>query len=56
MNDYMEFEGYDELELYVNDEGQMEFCQEFGGINVLSDDDVQRLADMCLGYLRRKEK
>lgn len=53
--DYMIFDGHDRLELYINVDGQMEFCQEFGSINTLSDKDVRNLADFCLEYLRYKD-
>lgn len=49
----MEFAGYDRLELVCNDK-EFLFYQEFGGANYLTDDDVRTLADICLGYLRRK--
>ena len=53
-NDYQSFNGNDTLEVMCTD-NEFWFVQEFGGVNYLTDDDVRKLADICLGYLRRKE-
>lgn len=54
MIDYLVFEGFDCIELYINDDGKMEFCQENDSKIVLSDEQVVDLAAMCIGYLRMK--
>lgn len=51
---YMSFEGWDSLELYLDDNGNLMFRQEFGGHNILSIKDVIELRDLCNRYLKNK--
>lgn len=48
------FSGSDSLELYWDTEkDKLIFCQEFGGHNELDDEDIERVIDLCMRYLRR---
>lgn len=48
------FSGWDSLELYWDPEkDKLIFCQEFGGHNELDDEDIERVVDLCMRYLRR---
>lgn len=51
---YMEFKGWDRLELYLDDEGFLTFCQEFGGHNTMSVEDVIKLRSICDKYLKMR--
>ena len=48
------FSGWDSLELYWDPEkDKLIFRQEFGGLNELDDEDIKRVIDLCMRYLRR---
>ena len=48
------FSGWDSLELYWDPEkDKLIFCQEFGGHNELDDEDIERVMELCMRYLRR---
>lgn len=48
------FSGWDSLELYWDPEkDKLIFRQEFGGHNELDDEDIKRVIDLCMRYLRR---
>lgn len=48
------FSGEDSLELYWDPEkDKLIFCQEFGGLNELDDEDIERVMELCMRYLRR---
>lgn len=48
------FSGWDSLELYWDPEkDKLIFCQEFGGHNELDDEDIERMIELCMRYLRR---
>ena len=48
------FSGEDSLELYWDPEkDKLIFCQEFGGHNELDDEDIERMIELCMRYLRR---
>lgn len=50
------FSGWDSLELYWDPEkDKMVFLQEFGGHNELEDEDVEKIIDLCMKFLRRDE-
>lgn len=51
---YVYFSGEDSLELYWDTEkDKLIFRQEFGGHNELDDEDIKRVIDLCMRYLRR---
>lgn len=54
--DWTAFDGYDRLELYWDGgKDRLVFLQEFGGTNELDDEDVKKVMDMCMAYLRRRK-
>lgn len=49
------FSGWDRLELYWDPEkDKLIFCQEYGGHNELDDEDIERVIDLCMRYLRSR--